>query len=519
MPDTPLRALGWIAVSSQIQANQDKISLLEQDRLIREYCQLRGWRLIDMLSVPGHSRSESDVIDALDELAEQGCFAYHNLRTHWKKKDFDVLIVFDSSRLARSQSLYAFVVENVVRSGAAIHLIQGGVIDDNNLEFGIALGGVSATAGIRRLVKMTAAANLQRVSKGLQAKHAPFSHRVIYDETSGQPVRLELKEELARFFEDVARLFLAGEGYQQFPKKMAALGHINPKTGKAYSTSVFFRVLHSPYTWGHTAINFDFHYGAWAYDESAELPAGAEVFRNTILPVYSGKLAEDMIAELKRRSNSIKGKASPDRTYKFTGLMRCGHCNYSMVVTWQKTSPRRKLLCWQCTIIKQAARALVICTNTRRLRDDKAQFQINRFFERMRDQGLYDAAEMVATAPHHDLQSQIERITKEINSLDKRIDTMILRQSTAPLAVADRYAGQIETASKQLETLKLSRQKLQAEFMKVSDPVRAQTFRDMLDMGLENFWQQDSRVINQTLHKAIGQHRFIVLNGEIVDFQ
>lgn len=521
MTDKALRAIIWVAVSKSEQATADKISLPEQDRLIREHCTQHGYRIVDKLSVPGYSRSESDIITMLEDYAQQGIFAYHKLREHWQKRDFDVLIAFDSSRLARSMTLYAWVIENTIRAGAKIFLIQGGELNESNVDFQIALGGIAATAGLRRLVKMTEAGMRGRMDRGLSMNSVPNTHRLVYDEFTGNALRLEVKEELRRLFDDAAQLVLAGIGWGQFPLKLKALGHLNPNTNRPYAFSFFHKLFHNPYTWGASARKFLNKYGIWAFDESVPLPEGVEVNRHPnppIPPVYVGKIAEDLKAELQRRADIIRGRASPERTYKFTGLLICQECGRRITVSLSKARKDRKVLWvyWACPNYLTRTKTTTPCSQAFSLHEDQLQAQIDAFFERMRALKKFDVAEMIRL-PENSVDGQIAAIDKDIQKTRKQLDTLIIRQSKASEAAQERYQVQIDALAEHLQLLEDQRLELQAKTESPeSAQIRQQGFAEITDLG-DNFWSQDARVINQSLHRALGKHRFVVLNGQIID--
>src|SRR5690242_19296865 len=116
--DKPLRAIIWTSVSSRPQMSEDNVSLEEQARLCNEWCANNGYSVVDRLTVPGYSRYESDLFDLMEDYSQQGIWAYHRVREHWKKRDFDVLVCYHDSRFARSATAYNWVGENVIRSGA-----------------------------------------------------------------------------------------------------------------------------------------------------------------------------------------------------------------------------------------------------------------------------------------------------------------------------------------------------------------------------------------------------------------
>jgi hypothetical protein len=107
---------------------------------------------------------------------------------------------------------------------------------------------------------------------------------------------------------------------------------VNEK-GKPYYSHYMYRLIMKPLFWGHTARNHNsatskngFKYGAWIYDESEPIPEGAMMFRNTHPPVWEGELADLIKAELKRRSETVRGHSDPEYTHRFSGLVVCAEC-------------------------------------------------------------------------------------------------------------------------------------------------------------------------------------------------
>ena len=45
--------------------------------------------------------------------------------------------------------------------------------------------------------------------------------------------------------------------------------------------------------------------------------------------------------------------------------------------------------------------------------------------------------------------------------------------------------------------------------------VQQATLKELAVLTLERFWNQESRVINQTLHRLMGKRRLVLLGGEI----
>jgi hypothetical protein len=66
--------------------------------------------------------------------------------------------------------------------------------------------------------------------------------------------------------------------------------------------------------------------------------------------------------------------------------------------------------------------------------------------------------------------------------------------------------------------MKVTRDNLQVKQAVVQQTTALQdaTLDEIAAMSLEAFWQQESRYINQVLHRLMGKKRFLLLDGEII---
>jgi hypothetical protein len=86
---TQLRVGLWLAVSSEAQAKEDKISLQEQERVGREWVAAQpNAQIVKVFHWDGYSRSETDVLTAYEDFATQGRYEYHELRQMWQAHGF-----------------------------------------------------------------------------------------------------------------------------------------------------------------------------------------------------------------------------------------------------------------------------------------------------------------------------------------------------------------------------------------------------------------------------------------------
>ena len=120
-----LRSIIWTAVSSRAQNEPDKISLPQQESDSRELAQKNGWQVIDVMRVPGHSRRYIDFHKLAADASQSGIDAFQKLEAHWDAQDFDVMVVLDGNRFARTQALHAYIVERTIKIGARIYSLMG----------------------------------------------------------------------------------------------------------------------------------------------------------------------------------------------------------------------------------------------------------------------------------------------------------------------------------------------------------------------------------------------------------
>src|SRR5260221_5596134 len=137
------RAVIWCAVSTKAQVNKtnagdedkdDKESLPNQEEAGRELCRRNGWDVVEVLIVSGHSRRYIDIHKCARDMRKGGIVGFDRLLGLLGKQAFDVLIVRDGNRFARTQSLHAYVVEStIIDAEAKIYSFADGMVDEHNM--------------------------------------------------------------------------------------------------------------------------------------------------------------------------------------------------------------------------------------------------------------------------------------------------------------------------------------------------------------------------------------------------
>lgn len=341
---TQTRCLIWCAVSSRAQNTPDKISLPQQEADSRELAQKEGWRIVDVMRVPGHSRRYIDFHELAADAAQKGIDAFRRLAHHWETRDFDVLIVLDGNRFARTQALHAYITEQTISIGARIFSLVDGWIDKQNHRMWIAMNGYKSAGEIDRLVAERDKAMNARAERGLPtSSRIPISHRIIRDPNTGKAIRLEVDESKRRLWDDLAALILDGVAWDTIEIELFnRYGHVNDR-GEKYYPDFMYRLIMKPIFWGHSARHHNnanskngFKLGRWIYDESEPAPEGTLLFRNTHPPVWEGELADRVRQEINRRRDFMRGNAIPSYTHRLSGIAVCGECGYFMATKIDK---------------------------------------------------------------------------------------------------------------------------------------------------------------------------------------
>lgn len=514
----PQRVVIWTAVSSRQQASDDKISLAEQERLGREWAAQHDGDVIEVLSVPGHSRRESDVVTLLEDYARLGVNAYSRLREMWQQKAFDVLWAYAHNRLGRSTTLHSYVVENVILSGATIQLHHGGQIDRRNFRYQTAFGGVESAAELDRFAESSMKAKSQLLAKGLPlGPYIAMSHRLVRNPRTGKGEYLELNPEMTQLWQDYATLYLQGIAYNHLGDALYdSYGHIDPVTGKAYNSTTLYYVFSNPMFWGHMARRHSkTERSAWIFDEDAPVPDGVTIERNVIPPVYTGDLAEQVKAEFRRRT-LMTGRAKSNTTYRYSRVFVCGKCGIGLAV---KTSHGRRIGL-RCSNALLYGRAFKGCDQ--QLVTEARLNEIAREFleKRLESRDLWQPT-TEETSASDAAQSQYAESTKELSQIEAQIGTLIAEQSRAPEAAQPYYRQQIEGLSHRAKKLKQAVERLEVKVTEAERRVKeeTQTADEIRQMTLDGFFNLTDVKINQYMHRLLGDWRIVLVDGEPIGFR
>ena len=520
------RAIIWCAVSTGAQAEDDKFSLPKQEEDARALCAHNQWDIIDVLRVPGHSRSYIDFHDLAAHASAEGIEAFNKLTRHWDERDFDVLILRDGERLARTQSLMAYIVEKTIQLGASLYSMADGWVDEHNFRMWISMAGYKASGDIDRLVKHRKNGMAERAKKGLPVSpKIPLSHKLIRDE-NGKALRLEVNEERRRLWDDLAELILEGVAWKKIENELyTRYGHVDD-TGRPYNMYYMYTLITNPMFWGHTAQGFrrrkskiTRHSGMWIYDESEPVPEGIVVYRNTVPAVYTDALAERLKTEIRRRQTIVIGKANANKTHRFSGLFVCGECGSGMG-TYSRYKHRGKpvrQLGLRCNMMYQKPHNELFCHQKGYVPYKEIQEYLDARLRELLEGVTLDIFEET-TSPAVDLQKRVEVVQAELSDLEARIATLIYEQSAASQAAQGFYRKQVSDLASRVEILRAQLAQLERKSASATHEgaISLATIAEIRELSLEAFWQQSDREINQMLHRLFGNRQLVILDKQIV---
>lgn len=512
-PDKKKRAVIWAAVSTRAQANEELYSLPAQEEDSKALAERMGWDVIDVLTIPGHSRRYIDIHECAKDMAAQGINAFLKLMQHWRDRDFDVLIVRDGDRFARTQTLHAHVTETTIDLGAIIYSLQDGEINEHNYRLWIAMSGYKSAGDVDRLVTHLKRGVRAAAENGLTARNPPMSHRKIRNPDNGKTIALEVIEELLPLWRAAGVMMIEeGIGYGDLETELFKRGF--ETNGRPYSVDTIRRTFLNPIFWGHTYTypyakgrRFRLPTAPYILEEGHEVPEGVSIFYNKFLPVLTGPYQDypDFGAAVKDeliRRMTLSGNTRPHSTSMFADLIVCGECGASMSAANERTA-------WKCYSIWQTRTG---CNQRKQVSKAKVMTYVNRLLTQVLD-GEWPPERKGPTA-----EERIDSLTKNIEGYKKQIRTLIQKQARVEedSDLSTLYDEEIRTLNKKLKRVQDERDGIAREPFDAQRITREFTIGQLRNMQRDAFWSLPELQIQQHLKAILGEYKLIALNGEIV---
>ncbi|MEP7287054.1 MAG: recombinase zinc beta ribbon domain-containing protein [Chloroflexota bacterium] len=201
-------------------------------------------------------------------------------------------------------------------------------------------------------------------------------------------------------------------------------------------------------------------------------------------------------------------RAERHSKYRFTGLLACAECGWSLAVHINKKRSGTVSIGWACQSRKVRLQAKTNCSQRRQVHDNTVKLYIDALLREM-----LSTTDTSLILPNSQTSQTIKLSTlnRDAANLERSISNLIRLESTADGAIQHLYTTQIADATQQLKTLRIELAHLERQL----EPdrtvkIRKQTFKDLLKLGLDGFWQQDAATINQMLRRLFGPNRLMV---------
>jgi DNA invertase Pin-like site-specific DNA recombinase len=208
-------------VSTDEQAEGDRLSLPAQLRVMRERCEREGWDVVAEFTAPGES-AYTDNLEKRPTLLKAIRAA--------EAGSFDVLMVHESSRLARNAFLALEVRRRLERAGVAL-IDATGRIEARTAESGMFF---TLSAGMNeywseKMGEHIRKAKRQLVVEGLHVGDPPFGYRRV-----GPRQPLAVVPEEAKAVREGFRDYVAGASYTEILRRWNAQG-LRPRSKQGHT--------------------------------------------------------------------------------------------------------------------------------------------------------------------------------------------------------------------------------------------------------------------------------------------
>ena len=515
------RALVVCAVSTPEQDADDKESMRAQERDGLAWCEKEFCEVIDVVRIPGFSRSFLTFRELMEAAEAKGEFGPTRFWEHLQSKDFDVMVVRATNRFNREQSLNSEVMARVIRAGATIYSFIDGHIHKGNYRGMSAITGYRDSVEIDEFKKKRVTGIIGRAKKGLPVSgNPPMSHRVVFDPATGEELRLELREEFAALWHHLAAILLENVPYLELERELFKRWGFG-RGNRVYPPLKMHWMLFNAMFWGNNVIRWQdrtqpYWKGVWIFDPSIPAPDGVEMFWDTHEPVYTGELAELIKAELRRRTDVKNGMAKSHGTSKFTGLVACERCHNGFAYARRHRGDITHTYL-VCSTTRESKRLGMKCENTGVIREERVQEWLNKHLKDWLKKGLVDIK------LHNDKQDtakQLKGLRASSGRLENRLSNLLDLIADADDDLRADYRGKIRTTKDELERCKQQLQQLEAKDRDFQRRAQIQSIqlKRIEDIGLEAFWQLEPLAINQALRALLDYARLVVDERHIIGF-
>lgn len=516
------RAIILVSVSTPEQAQDKKQSLRTQERDLRAIAEQRGWDVIAVLKIPGFSRDyisweecERDMLAANPPIT-----AMRELRVMTEQRAYDIFMVRDADRFGRTQSLIMQIAETIciIRRLKIYSQIDNTLVEGEAARFWAAMTGLRSAGEMDKKRVYHDHGQDERAKQGFYENRTAWYHRTVYDPTTGKELRVEVKEEYRYIWDAVFEVLVNQRiGFPKVEFVLMEQGILDPETGKRFKPHTIHRLMYAqPSFWGHRARKIkptrgEQHprQGAWTFDPSQPPPEGVRVWRDVLPPIYTGEQASALIAELHRRKGMIGGR-KPGKVSPFSGLLVCDYCHWPMI--YQEL---RIYKTYRCTSSQRVWEGRQSCqAQLKSVQRHDVQAFVHDLIKQCADG---DRIFEVFAPPKSDNNAeQLALIAGQIQELELEARRMVDRIAIVPEEMLGMHRDKMRSLNTSLNSLQAKHDRIKRELVNPSRIDQQEALKNIMEIGLEHFWQLPDAAIHQHLTRLFGSYRMIVSDGEVI---
>jgi len=404
-----LRSIIWAAVSTKEQAQNDKESIPAQIEQARQVIEERGWQEVaEPLVVPGQSRSINWLDQAMREIPQMA-----QLVEMAEAGKIDLVVVRDWDRLARTESLRVQISTRLREQGVQVYSLNqpvepsehpGKVTDTALIVEGMT--GILSEIENRLRVRRRNMGMLARVKKGFWGgQTAPYGYRY----TAGQNI-LEVVDEEAEVVRRIYQLAYEGKSNRMIAKELNLLGIPRPGGKPPWVNSTVSRILRRPTYAGH-------------------VPYSGKLFEGKHEPIVD----RELWLEVQRRTDKrkkFKGRAVGSQAL-LVGLLRCGHCHYTMSVRKKKSG-----IYYSCGMHSDSGGAF--CQSNHQAEDQLMSELLRVLSSYVDDPSLLEAAMAAQDAQtREEVQRRRQRALEELSQIDDRRERQFIAYEKGEISLEE----------------------------------------------------------------------------------
>jgi len=442
-----MRAIAYARVSGEEQAAPDKYSIPDQVKRISDYVASKGW---DLVADP-HKYSDDEGASGQNIEGREGI---QRILEDASKNIFDVVVISDYDRLARTIGSSLFITEQLYKKGIQVfslsqptQVYNPGQIDkyDDTRTIIQSMSALKASLDISTVRRRYRSGMIGRVKRGLITHGAPYGYKkeVIVNNGLVVGVQYVIEPAKAQVVKRIFDSYLNGQGMLRIAESLNKDTILSPSNKPWCKAAIGYVLGNEAYkgciVWSRKR---DIRHSR-AFKPRSEWIINENGNHEPIIP----KEIFNQVYALRESKVKFGGKTS-GAAYLLTGLLKCGYCGGPMYTKLHKVGPKNSLRARAYCCANHEGRRT--CEHYNSVHCDELDLMVLKEVKKLASQP--ETREAFIKAQQID---QLKDINKEIETKRKTLNKM-----------KDRYIKQVDAYEKgvfSLEEFALSKQRLQAE--------------------------------------------------------